>query len=181
MLTEEEPVQIDELAVEDWHRLRRIRLRALEDAPDAFASTYEQHLSRSEADWRRDFDSIVAYVARVGGDEVGRAVDGEDVAGEEDVGIVRGCRDSDRENSAWLLSMWVDPKVRGAGAGDALVDRVIRWAREGGFEQLLLEVGDDNLHAQALYLRHGFVPTGERGTLPPPREHIGEHRMSLTL
>jgi hypothetical protein len=61
------------------------------------------------------------------------------------------------------------------------VDVVRDWAGADGFSQLILDVADANLSAIALYPRKGFVPTGETGTLPAPRQDIREHRRALTL
>ena len=77
--------------------------------------------------------------------------------------------------------MWVDPSARGQKVGEKLIDAIVSWARARGVSRLLLEVADDNAPAVALYDRRGFEPTGETGTLPPPREHIHEHRRSLKL
>ena len=46
-------VQIREVGADAWQAMRDIRLAALRDAPDAFASTYEREAAFAEADWQR--------------------------------------------------------------------------------------------------------------------------------
>lgn len=99
----------------------------------------------------------------------------------EDVGCVRGAPDDTDPSRAFLLSMWVAPRFRDRGIGQQLVGSVIDWARSEGFGALVLDVADDNRPAVALYAKMGFEPTGETGTLPPPREHVTEHRRILAL
>ncbi len=80
-----------------------------------------------------------------------------------------------------LCGMWVAPGVRGTGTADALVGRVITWARARGCQRVTLEVANQNARAVQFYARMGFEPTGGTNTLPPPREHILEHERALTL
>ena len=97
------------------------------------------------------------------------------------MGLVRGTRDDSRTDSAWLISMWVAPEVRGQGVGVALIDAVVEWARASGARRLLLDVGDHNRPAISLYARMGFEPNGTTGSLPAPRSHIREHQRELRL
>jgi len=159
-------VEIRRLGPDDWERYRRIRLASLRDAPDAFGSTADEALSRIEADWRAQLDGLATFVAVIDG---------------SDVGTVRGGPDDEDPETAYLLSMWVAPANRGAGVGDRLVATVIAWARSTGFTRLVLDVADHNEPARSLYRRSGFQPTGETGSLPPPRSHIREQRLALSL
>ena len=77
--------------------------------------------------------------------------------------------------------MWVAPEARRHGIGSALVDAVVHWARTLGLRRLLLDVTEGNGPAIALYRRKGFVPNGETGMLPPPREHIREIQLVMRL
>ena len=99
----------------------------------------------------------------------------------EDVGLVRGVRDDLLPDAAWLISMWVSPEVRGQGVGEALIDAVVEWARNSGARRMLLDVGDHNQPAIALYARKGFKSNGTIGSLPTPRSHIREHQRELRL
>jgi len=157
---------LDRLNVEEASRLRAIRLRALRDSPEAFGSTLEDALARSTEDWSQQILSLPTFVAVDDG---------------LDVGMVRGAPDETRVDTAWLLSMWVAPEARRMGVGGRLVGAVIDWARSIGARRLLLDVGDGQAPAIALYERKGFSPNGEVGSLPPPREHIREHQRELLL
>ena len=97
------------------------------------------------------------------------------------MGLVRGVRDDVLTEAAWLISMWVAPEVRGQGVGEALIDAVLGWARVGGARRLLLDVGDHNQPAIALYARKGFEPNGTTSSYPAPRNHIREHQRELQL
>lgn len=156
---------VERAGPEDWQRLRDLRLSALADAPDAFASALEEEGNFSEADWRGRLsdEDWITFFARIGETYLGLATCGlyDDAAG--------------------LYSMWVAPKARGRGLGDALVQAVVAVARAQGHSQLLLDVGDENLPAIRLYARNGFRPTGLLETLPPPRDHVKEHQRRLLL
>ncbi len=159
-------VEIQRLSHDEADRLRRIRLRSLRDAPDAFASTYEETEARPAESWTEQVATLPTFVA---------------VRNGVDVGIARGAPDDASESAAWLISMWIDPVARGQRIGERLIDAVVEWARTAGKSRLLLEVADENPSAIALYARMGFVPNGEVSTLPPPREHVREHQRVLEL
>jgi ribosomal protein S18 acetylase RimI-like enzyme len=140
---------------DEWDRFRDLRLRALEDAPDAFGSTLERERPHGEAEWRRwltGWDGAttnVVFVAEVRGRWVAVAV-GSFAAGED----------------AHLYAMWVEPESRAAGTGRALVDAVVAWAEdETPAAALDLWVTQGNEPASALYRSAGFEPTGEREVL----------------
>ena len=97
------------------------------------------------------------------------------------MGLVRGALDDLQPDAAWLISMWVSPEVRGQGVGEALIDAVVGWARVSGARRVLLDVGDHNQPAIALYARKSFEPNGTIGSLPTPRSHIREHQRELQL
>jgi ribosomal protein S18 acetylase RimI-like enzyme len=61
------------------------------------------------------------------------------------------------DNTVELISMWVAPFARGHGVSDALIQAVVSWAKEQRADRVVLAVRDDNAHAIALYVRHGFI------------------------
>ena len=138
----------------DWAALRRLRLRALADAPGAFASTLEAELAFGDDVWRRragDDPAAATFVASDGGD---------------DIGLARIFAEPDPPGRTHLVSMWVDAGHRRRGVARALIDRAIRWASERHAHEVVLWVADQNAAARRLYERTGFRPTGQRQPLP---------------
>lgn len=140
----------------DWPVVRDVRLHALQDAPDAFGSTYAREQAFTEADWTRRLagENSVTFLARLG---------------ERAVGIAGGWNDG---NGAELVSMWVDPSARGKGVAGPLVTAVVDWAAATGEKRIHLWVTVGNDSAYRLYERCGFVDTGERQPLPSNPELI---------
>ena len=62
--------------------------------------------------------------------------------------------------------MYVRPRGRGRGVGEALVAAVIGWAADRRATSVHLWVTETNAPARALYQRCGFALTGERQPLP---------------
>ena len=63
---------------------------------------------------------------------------------------------------AEVLTIAVDPAAQGRGLGLRLLRAALALAGQHGVETLFLEVAEDNIAAQALYLRAGFTQTGRR-------------------
>ncbi|WP_318614545.1 GNAT family N-acetyltransferase [Sporosarcina sp. YIM B06819] len=58
----------------------------------------------------------------------------------------------------WVLNdLYVKETGRGKGFGEALIRRAIAFAEEAGAKGLLLETAKDNVTAQRLYEKIGFV------------------------
>jgi RimJ/RimL family protein N-acetyltransferase len=149
------------LRPDEWRELREIRLAALLDAPDAFATRYAEAAARGEERWRTDAVERATFVA---------------VEGDRIVGMASGWNDS---GTARLIQMFVRPEARGRGLADELVAAVARWARELGFARLELGVVEGNVVAERAYARCGFVRVGDlvdRGEGMAP-----EVRMALAL
>ena len=146
---------------DEWTALRDVRLRALTDAPYAFASTHAREVAFDEADWRRRIDGGPWWLARVDGIPVG---------------LVAGYRTDEDGDVRHLVAMWVDAAYRGSGAAAQLVEEVCAWAAADGGRVLSLWVADGNDRARRLYERLGFTVTGERQPLPSNPD-VGEERL----
>jgi ribosomal protein S18 acetylase RimI-like enzyme len=58
----------------------------------------------------------------------------------------------------WILNdLYVNESVRGKGIGESLLKKAIEFAEETGAKGLSLETGEDNLIAQKLYEKIGFI------------------------
>jgi ribosomal protein S18 acetylase RimI-like enzyme len=138
----------------DWIHLKRIRLRALTDSPDSFASNLADEASRPDDAWR-------AWAARTESSTSFLAMDGE-----EPCGMVAVLRSDEISGHADLISMWVDPAYRGRGVGRSLVAFVVEWCINHDVSELHLWVTESNSAALDLYRASGFAPTGNRQPLP---------------
>jgi uncharacterized glyoxalase superfamily protein PhnB/ribosomal protein S18 acetylase RimI-like enzyme len=137
---------------------RLIRLRALQDTPTAFGSTYAKESQLTDADWQQraaqwNSDHSTAYLAW---------------DGDHPCGIVAAMIDETDSTKAGLFSMWVAPTYRRRGVGQLLVNAVIEWARNHHIAALCLHVTSNNGDATHFYERLGFTKTGN--TIPYPND-----------
>lgn len=139
---------VREIGPEDWRLWRALRLRALEEAPEAFGATLASALDGDaqggEAYWHGYFTRPgSALIAEVDGVPVGMA------------------RVVVEDGPAHLYSMWVAPEARGRGVGALLIATGVEWlAAHHPGRALRLDVVETNLPARRLYSRCGFVVVG---------------------
>ena len=139
---------------DDWESHRDIRLEMLVAAPDAFWFTHADEAVYDEADWRERIEGAWLVQAR----------DASGVLGSAGLG---SHWEPERATVATLFGMYVAPRARGRGVGEALVHAVLDEARRRGKSEVVLEVTSNNPAARALYERCGFAVTG--ATHPHPR------------
>lgn len=152
------------LAPADWRVLRATRLRALTDSPHAFTSGYLAESRWDEGEWRERFRAATWLVATERGAVIG-------------IGGLVGQR---AREACHVESIWVAPGHRNRGVGRSLMDAVADIGRRNGLRHLLLWVLEDNEVAQQVYIRFGFVPTGERQLVDLSRRRY-EIRLRLVL
>lgn len=151
-------ISVRPIAAQEWPMYRDLRLRALQDAPDAFGSTYAAEVSKTDDAWAER----IAGATSSGKDQVFFALHGDEACG------LVWCKQSAAEPGMTdLYQMWVAPEVRGLGAGHALLQAALAWARQTGMRQVRLGVTAADSPATRLYRAQGFVPAGP---LEPLRE-----------
>jgi GNAT superfamily N-acetyltransferase len=133
--------RIEQLRPGEGVRWRSIRLRALEEAPHAFGTTYAEAVQWNVARWEAQVVEFATFVAVIDGC---------------DVGVVRGAihRSSGLRE---LISMWVAPTARHQGIGARLIESVAACATAAGASALVLDVVAANAPAIALYEHSGFL------------------------
>jgi len=99
-----------------------VRLRALQDTPSAFSSTYADESQLTDTEW-------LNRVAQWSGKR-SRTYLAMDTAGP--CGIASGFFDQDDLARAHLVSMWVAPTYRRLGIGAQLVNAIVDWVRATG-------------------------------------------------
>lgn len=146
---------------------KAVRLRALQDTPSAFGSTYARESQLTDDDWvkrseRWSSERAAGFVA----------MDGETACG-----IVCSFLNEEDASRAHLISMWTAPTHRRQGLGARLVNEVLGWARARGARIMVLMVTSNNQVAIRFYERLGFARTGR--TEPYPNDPaLIEYEMS---
>jgi ribosomal protein S18 acetylase RimI-like enzyme len=134
--------ELRKLGPDDWELYQEIRLRALEDSPDAFGSTLERESGFGEDDWRTRLTGPLYVVLDPDAVSVGGLFD--------DAG------------TAHVWGMWTDPAHRGRGHARAILDTLLPAGASAA-----LHINTANAVARGVYERYGFVGTGELEPLRP--------------
>jgi ribosomal protein S18 acetylase RimI-like enzyme len=149
---------------------KEVRLRALEDSPGAFDSTYGKESQFADSEWMQRVEqwngmSGAGFLAM----DAGTAC-----------GIAGSFLDQNDPTRAHLISMWTAPTHRNRGIGRLLVNEVLNWARGRNARALQLMVTSNNEQAIRFYHRLGFTQTGR--TEPYPNDPaVVEYEMSRPI
>ena len=149
---------------------KAVRLRALEDAPYAFSSTYVKESQFADSEWLR----------RAAGMNGERGIGFLAMDGEDGCGLVGSFLDQSDPARAHLISMWTAPTHRQQGVGRRLVEEVLKWAHSRKVHTLVLMVTSNNQSAMRFYERLAFTRTGR--TEPYPNDPaVIEYEMSRPI
>lgn len=153
--------------VDEWERVRDLRLDAVRDpaAAIAFLHSFEEESAHDDAFWQQraagasSGDAVAQFIAEAGGEWIGTLSVLRRAAGSTDhhgraVASSRGD----------VVGVFIRQGNRGRGVIDALLNAAAEWAASLGDATLTLDVHADNARAQAAYRRAGFADTGVRFT-----------------
>jgi ribosomal protein S18 acetylase RimI-like enzyme len=141
--------QIRKISDGEVDLFRQIRLEALKNEPNAFASRYEDWDRFPDAEWRKRM-TIPIFVA---------------FAEKQPVGLMalKQLQPPKMKHRAKLEMVYVLKRFRGAGLAGELLCEVVRYAEQHGMKQIELGVREDRAGSIRFYRRAGFV---EIGTVP---------------
>jgi ribosomal protein S18 acetylase RimI-like enzyme len=149
---------------------KAVRLRALQDAPHAFGSTYTKESQFADSEW-------LARIERMNGK---RGVGFLAMDGETACGIAGSFLEENDSTRAQLISMWTAPTHRQQGIGRLLINKILNWAHLRNAHTLLLMVTSHNEPAIRFYEGLGFTRTGRTEPYPNDRAVI-EYEMSRPI
>ncbi|CAI3798239.1 GNAT family N-acetyltransferase [Pseudarthrobacter sp. MM222] len=147
-------IELRTMSADDWRAWRSVRLMALTDAPGAFGSRLQDWADAPEDGWRVRL-SIPGAIDLLAFDADGNVP----------VGMATGTPDKNHDRRSELISMWVDPAVRGRGIATALITAIASWAVSTGATTLTVSVMSDNVAARRTYERNGFTVSHGPGDL----------------
>ena len=167
-MTDRSPAQIRRLVPADARLFREIRLEALQQAPEAFGSTFEQECSQSLG----QFEEVLTRA------DVFGAFRNADLLGMAGYRTQAGAK---KAHKGYLWGMYVRAIARGTGIAKPLVEAVLDHARQH-VELVQLTVVAENETAQRLYRRCGFVEYGrEVHSLKQGGRYYDEVLMAVAL
>ena len=149
-------VILEPVTMQRMQLFKTVRLRALQDSPSAFGSTYAREAEFTDEEWiaraiRWNGERGIGFIAMENGSACG---------------IAGALLDQDNESQAQLVSMWTAPAHRQRGVGRLLVEGIVEWASRRGVRTLQLMVTSTNTAAMLFYERLGFSMTGRTEPYP---------------
>jgi ribosomal protein S18 acetylase RimI-like enzyme len=161
------------LTPEDAAAFQALRLRGLQECPEAFASSYEEEVGTAPGEIQKRLkpkpDSAILGAFR----------DGKLIAL---TGVQRESM-AKLAHKAFIWGVYVAPEARGSGVGSKVVSHALNYASETlGVRQVNLGVNTKNTAAVALYSKLGFAQYGmERGFLLLAGELHDEYQMACLV
>lgn len=144
-------VTIRRIRADEGALLRDVRLRAFADAPEAFGTTVAE-ASALPSEW---WEARAAVCA----EDDDRSLWVAEVEGRWG-GLVGAEPAEDPSSDVEVISMWVDPTLRGRHLGRRFLETVAAWTLQHNGVALQLWVTEGNIPAIRLYEAYGFAFTG---------------------
>ena len=132
---------------DEWHIARAVRLKALEESPEAFTESFAEASATPESVWQARIQENAEGI---------RSICFLAFFHTEPIGIAVGIRNPKGRPEARLVSMWVMLEHRGKTIADRLLASVIIWARNLGAKTLVAAIAQHNQRAIRFYSRAGF-------------------------
>lgn len=152
--TPQTKIKIVSLTISDWQEYKNLRLKALEDDPMAFTTSFEEAVNKVNDYWighlkEQDKESITLFAKK----------------GNRLIGMIAAVFNSKKKTRhiAELVGAYVDPEFRGHGAGSKLMKGIIDQVKNHKeIIKINLGVITTQKPAIALYKKYGFKEAGTR-------------------
>ena len=132
---------------DQWRRVAELRIRAISDSPQWFASNLEKETARNEEEWRALIADFYWVIYTYEGRDVG-------IMTVEKADPIRG-------TDCWLAGCWVEKDLRGKGIMAKMIEKLDEICRKEGWNSQGLGVWPSNEVAISAYTKSGFVKQGE--------------------
>lgn len=140
----------------EWQLMKRVRLAALQDAPQAFATSFASAQSMADTHWQQR----AAEGAQGEKSFCTLAFDNS-----EPIAMAIGLPDETNAHYSHLVAMWVSPNYRGSNAARLILEEIFHWAKKRGARYIFAGVTENNHRAESFYRKMGFITyNGEKLT-----------------
>ena len=143
-------VKVEQASQEEYPAIKRLRLEALQDDPSNFGMSFEEESLLSDDQFKKRFfdEKRLTLVARKDDEIVGMC----NIVFRPEIKL---------RHIAEVYAIYVHPKHRSQGIGNAIMKECIRVIRERPhIIKARLGVIGDNTHARSLYEKFGFRVVG---------------------
>ena len=148
-------ISLETIASDDWRRLRRIRLFALRESPEAFLASYLQEKAHPKDWWLAELARGHWHVAVPRRKLVS-------FSRRKPLSFLGVTRQRDMAAHVRCIEyLWVTPRKRRSGIGLDFISLIVRRLRSEGVRTVILAVLDGNQAAMNLYLKAGFRLDGD--------------------
>jgi ribosomal protein S18 acetylase RimI-like enzyme len=146
-----QPIRIITPSTDQWEQYKALRLRALQQDPQAFGSSYEEELSYPEEKWKsylNNPDSEIICAQAPNGELIGLMVASFNTKLKS-------------KHIADIYSVFIDINHRGKGISKLMFANLLESIKQRNIiRKVKLTVNADQTAAIALYERFGFVRIG---------------------
>ncbi len=156
-IPEQYKIKIDKAGPNEWENLKRIRLEALREFPDAFGGKYEDEEKLSDEKWQEDVLSKEKeiFLAKEGKNTIGLIQ-------------VRPRPKEEGEHTWFVYSVFVRKPYQGQKIGEQLMEKAENFIKSQKGDKAVLYVveGQKGEKAQNFYTQAGYkkIPEGKHKT-----------------
>jgi len=145
-----ENVEIITLEPQDWKQYRDLRLRALQEEPHAYGSTYADNVKNSDESWMERLKDASLEKAQW----LVFAKHNDTVVG------MAGAFAQKEIDTAQVIAVYVVPEERGKGISKLLMSDILTRIKKNKFvRKILVDVNPEQEAAYNLYKNYGFEVT----------------------
>jgi ribosomal protein S18 acetylase RimI-like enzyme len=143
-------MEIQRMILNDWEKYKKIRLEALRKNPEAFGSSYDEAIEKTDAQWKESVENPKNYIFA--------ACDGE-----EWIGMMAAYQEkgSKMKHIGYVWGVYMRDTYRGQKIGKKLMQVLLDELRQNKeIEKLNLNVNTEMVAATKMYQSFGFEITG---------------------